>query len=88
QIPPGRVCTYSDLAAASGSPRAAIAAGQALANNPYAPTVPCHRVVGANGALHGYAYGLHRKAQLLQQEGVDITGGKVDLQGRARFHFA
>ncbi|MEM7680641.1 MAG: MGMT family protein [Planctomycetota bacterium] len=88
QVPPGRVCTYGDLARAAGSPRAAIAAGQAMATNPYAPEIPCHRVVGADGALHGYAYGLPRKQALLEQEGVAIRQGRVDLQGPLRFTFS
>ncbi len=47
--------------------------------NPYAPKVPCHRVVGSNGALTGFTSGLPKKAALLKQEGIAIKEGKVDL---------
>ena len=47
--------------------------------NPYAPLVPCHRVVGADGSLTGFAGGLEKKAKLLEAEGVAVVRGKVDL---------
>jgi len=72
-IPPGTVLTYSDLAAKLGKPTAYRAVGMTNALNPIAIVVPCHRLVGANGALTGYAGGLERKRWLLQHEGVSVT---------------
>jgi len=75
RIPAGKVITYGELASAAGSPRAARAAGQAMASNPYAPGIPCHRVVASTGDLTGYsgAGGTTRKQKLLREEGVPIT---------------
>lgn len=67
-IPYGQTRTYGELAAAIGSPRAARAVGLANARNPIAVIVPCHRVVGADGTLTGYAGGLRRKRLLLDLE--------------------
>lgn len=80
RIPAGRVATYADLAQALGS-KAYRAVGQAMNRNPFAPRVPCHRVVGSNGQLTGFARGLDAKAQLLQEEGVllDPQTGRIDL---------
>jgi len=68
-IPAGETRTYGELAAAIGSPRAVRAAGLANGQNPIAVIVPCHRVIGANGTLTGYAGGLERKRWLLEHEG-------------------
>lgn len=67
-IPVGETRTYGQLAAAIGSPRAVRAAGLANGQNPIAVIVPCHRVIGANGTLTGYAGGLERKRWLLDHE--------------------
>ena len=69
-IPPGMTWTYGQLAAAIGAPKAVRAAGLANGQNPVALIVPCHRVIGANGTLTGYAGGLERKRWLLAHEGV------------------
>jgi len=71
-IPAGQTRTYGQLAAAIGSPRAVRAAGLANGQNPVAVIVPCHRVIGANGALTGYAGGIERKRWLLTHEGVRV----------------
>lgn len=68
QIPYGEVRTYGQLAAALGKPQAARAVGRACHCNPLCILVPCHRVVGANGSLTGYAYGLDIKQYLLELE--------------------
>ena len=68
RIPAGETRSYGQIAAAVGAPRAARAVGTACAVNPVAIVVPCHRVVGSDGSLHGYAYGLARKRQLLDAE--------------------
>jgi methylated-DNA-[protein]-cysteine S-methyltransferase len=69
-IPAGETRTYGQLAAAIGSPKAVRAVGLANGQNPVALIVPCHRVIGANGTLTGYAGGLERKRWLLQHEGI------------------
>lgn len=69
-IPPGATSTYSALATRIGKPAAVRAVGAANGANPIAILVPCHRLVGASGALTGYAGGLERKAWLLRHEGA------------------
>jgi len=68
RIPAGETRSYAQVAAAVGAPGAARAVGSACAANPVAVLVPCHRVIGSDGSLHGYAYGLARKRQLLDAE--------------------
>jgi O-6-methylguanine DNA methyltransferase len=68
-IPAGTTRTYGELAAQLGRPTASRAVGGANALNPVAIVVPCHRVIGANATLTGYAGGLERKRWLLQHEG-------------------
>ncbi|MBM3943650.1 MAG: methylated-DNA--[protein]-cysteine S-methyltransferase [SAR202 cluster bacterium] len=69
QIPPGETRSYAWLAAAAGNPLAVRAAGQAMARNRLALVIPCHRVIGSDGGLHGYgAGGLTVKARLLAME--------------------
>ena len=70
KIPRGATQSYGGLAAAIGRPAAVRAVGLANGANPVAIAVPCHRVIGANGALTGYAGGLERKAWLLRHEGA------------------
>ena len=69
-IPYGRTCSYSELAHVIGKPQAVRAVGAANGANPISIIVPCHRVIGRNGSLTGYAGGLPRKQQLLELEGV------------------
>lgn len=69
-IPSGRTSTYAAVAAAAGSPRAVRAAGAAIGRNPLSIVVPCHRVLGRDGSLTGYAGGLDRKQALLRLEGA------------------
>ena len=68
QIPYGETRAYSDLARAVGKPKAARAVGAANGKNPLSIVVPCHRVVGRDGRLHGYAGGERAKAWLLRME--------------------
>jgi methylated-DNA-[protein]-cysteine S-methyltransferase len=70
RVPFGQVTTYSALAAQVGRPRAARAVGGAMNRNPIPIVLPCHRVVGSNGKLVGYAGGLDRKEALLRLEGA------------------
>lgn len=69
-LPRGATSTYGRIAAAAGSPAAVRAAGAAIGRNPVSVLVPCHRVLGAKGALTGYAAGLERKKALLRLEGL------------------
>jgi len=83
-IPPGTVLTYGELATQLGKPTAYRAVGMTNALNPIAIVVPCHRLVGANGALTGYAGGLERKRWLLQHEGVRLTHETLQTDGARR----
>jgi methylated-DNA-[protein]-cysteine S-methyltransferase len=67
-IPPGDTVTYAELARRVGRPGAARAVGSAVARNPVSIVVPCHRVVGSDGSLTGYAGGVERKRWLLAHE--------------------
>ena len=69
-IPYGQTRTYGEIAAAVGRPRAARAVGMANHDNPLLIFTPCHRVVGKNGSLTGFACGLEVKRRLLELEGV------------------
>ena len=70
-IAPGETRSYAQVAAAVSRPAAVRAVGQAVARNPLAVVVPCHRVVGADGSLTGYAGGMERKRWLLAREAAD-----------------
>ncbi len=67
-IPEGKTRSYAWVAEKAGSPLAARAVGQALAKNPYAPDVPCHRVIASDGSIGGYSGGLAEKRRLLAGE--------------------
>ncbi len=64
----GKTCSYSDIAGLINKPKAMRAVGAANGRNPLTIVVPCHRVIGRNGALTGYAFGLERKVWLLEHE--------------------
>jgi methylated-DNA-[protein]-cysteine S-methyltransferase len=76
-IPRGSTVTYAELAARIGRPGAARAVGHAVARNPISIVVPCHRVVGADGSLTGYAGGVEAKRELLELEGARQAAGEV-----------
>jgi methylated-DNA-[protein]-cysteine S-methyltransferase len=79
RIPRGKVVRYGDIARALDC-TAFRAVGNALNKNPYAPGVPCHRVVGSDGSLTGFAGGLEKKRELLKREGLTLRdNGKLDL---------
>jgi len=67
-IPFGKTCSYGELAAVIGNPKASRAAGMANNRNPIMIIVPCHRVIGSDGSLTGYAGGLELKKNLLELE--------------------
>ena len=72
RVPYGRTETYGALAAKVGRPKAARAVGTVMNRNPIPIVLPCHRIVGANGSLTGYAGGLHVKRALLELEGATL----------------
>jgi methylated-DNA-[protein]-cysteine S-methyltransferase len=72
RIPRGETRTYGDLAEQIGSPAAVRAVGAAVGRNPFSIFIPCHRVIGRDGSLTGFAGGVERKAWLLRSEGVDL----------------
>ncbi len=76
-IPAGTTSTYGELAASVGNPNASRAVGRANGANPLGIVVPCHRVIGAGGALTGYAGGLGRKEWLLAHEAREAQRIKV-----------
>ena len=80
RIPPGKTMTYGEMAAALGEPGAARAVGQALGHNPFAPVVPCHRILAANGRPGGFSAGggALTKLRMLQIEGA-CPGGTPSL---------
>ncbi len=84
RVPKGQVTTYGEIARALGT-KAYRAVGNALNRNPYAPKVPCHRVVGSDGSLTGFGGGLKLKQKMLADEGIAVVEGKVDLARRFRF---
>jgi methylated-DNA-[protein]-cysteine S-methyltransferase len=78
RIPYGETRSYGELARALGDPSLAQAVGAANGRNPLAVLVPCHRVIGADGSLTGYAGGLDRKRYLLElEEPADIRAGRL-----------
>jgi methylated-DNA-[protein]-cysteine S-methyltransferase len=80
RIPAGTTTTYGAVATALGQPGAARAVGLANGRNPVAIVVPCHRVIGAGGALTGYGGGLDRKRWLLAHEARHVAGPAVTAQ--------
>ena len=82
KIPKGKVATYADVAEMAGDRKMARAVGNALHKNPDPSTIPCHRVVNSKGELAGeYAFGgAWKQAQILENEGVEVAEGKVNLE--------
>lgn len=73
RVPAGAVTTYGEVARRLGRPSAVRAVANAVGRNPVSIVVPCHRVIGADGTLTGYAGGLQRKRWLLRHEGAPIA---------------
>lgn len=82
-VPRGKVTTYKALAHKLKT-KAYRAVGNAMNKNPrgflFGGNVPCHRVIGSNGKLVGFAHGLKKKVEMLRKEGIEIKNGKVDLE--------
>ena len=79
-IPAGETRGYGELAATIGSPNSSRAVGAANGSNPVAIIVPCHRVIAADGSLHGYGGGLERKQWLLAHEGAPVRSVRAAAQ--------
>tara|TARA_B100000315_G_scaffold85321_1_gene78163 strand:+ start:271 stop:585 length:315 start_codon:yes stop_codon:yes gene_type:complete len=79
RVPKGKVTTYKSLAKKLNT-KAYRAVGNAMNKNPYAPLVPCHRVINENGNLGGFASGLKNKVDLLKKECIEIKNNKIDLK--------
>ena len=89
QIPKGQISTYKNVALAIGNSRASRAVGRVLSKNPYAPKVPCHRVIATSGLVKGFfgsteSENVKKKINLLQDEGIPISNdgviSKCDMQ--------
>lgn len=80
KIPKGKVATYKEIGKALGT-KAYRAIGNALRKNPFAPEVPCHRVIRNDGSLGGFEGKLNnkKKKELLEREGIEVRNGKIDL---------
>jgi len=79
KVPKGKVTTYKELARAVKS-KGYRAVGNAMNKNPYAPKVPCHRVIRNDGKVGGFASGTKNKIRILKSEGVEIKNKKIDLK--------
>src|SRR5688572_10577555 len=84
RIPAGRVATYGDIAALAGSPRAHRAVGNIM-RECRDPGTPCHRVIGAGGALGGYGGNLQLKRELLRHEGIEVGMSRIRRFNEVRF---
>jgi O-6-methylguanine DNA methyltransferase len=86
KIPRGKVTTYGEIAKALGDLGLSRAVGNAVRNNPFAPTVPCHRVIRSSGNIGGFdgetsGKKVAKKIKMLQEEGVAVdSAGKIDLE--------
>ena len=79
KVPRGKVTTYREIAHALKT-KAYRAVGNAMNKNPYAPHIPCHRVIKINGEVGGFASGTKKKIQMLKKEGIEVINGKIDLE--------
>jgi len=86
KIPKGKVSTYKEISNTMNS-KAYRAVGNALNKNPYAPVVPCHRVVKSDGTVGGFAEGTKKKIVLLKKEGIKIKENKIIGFKKVLFRF-
>jgi len=80
RIPKGKVSTYGQIAQVLGGKNYSRAVGNALNKNPFAPTIPCHRVVKNTGKIGGFAKGSEEKIVMLKKENIKITNEKINLK--------
>ena len=86
KVPKGRVTTYKILAERLGT-KAYRAVGTAMRKNPYAPIVPCHRVVNSDGGIGGFSSGVKKKIRMLKKEGVKVKNNKIVDFERVLYRF-
>jgi len=86
RVPKGKVTTYKALAEALGT-KSYRAVGNAMNKNPYAPKVPCHRVVCSDGRIGGFAHGAKKKINLLKKEGIKISDARIIELNQYLFDF-
>ena len=88
-IPKGKVTTYGAIAKYLGKPGAVRAVGTAVGRNPFAPEIPCHRVVRSDGSIGNYSggEGVKTKIELLKKEGVEISKGRVTAFEKILYRF-
>jgi O-6-methylguanine DNA methyltransferase len=79
KIPKGKVSTYKRIAEKIGKPKAYRAVANALHNNPLAPVVPCHRVVGSDGSFGGPKKGADWRRSMVEKEGITTENGRVKI---------
>ena len=92
KVPEGHVTTYKEIANALGT-RAYRGVGQAMRRNPYAPEVPCHRVVAASGRIGGFqgktsGEAIQKKIKMLKEEGIVFKGDKIVNFEKVLFRFS
>lgn len=88
KIPKGNIATYLSIAKAIGNPKAGRAVGNALNRNPFAPKVPCHRIINSDGRIGGFAKGQKIKREILESEGICINNkGVIENFKKIQFHF-
>jgi len=85
EVPKGKVTTYGELAKAVGLENGQRAVGRIMNKNQFPVIVPCHRVVKSNHDVGGYAYGEQVKTNMLSQEGIKISNGKI-LDWKKKIH--
>ena len=78
KIPKGKVSTYKEIAIAVGKPKAFRAVGNALNKNPFAPRIPCHRVVKSSSEIGGFSTGAKKKEKMLKKEGIPAKNHKIE----------
>ncbi len=86
KVPRGKVTTYKALAEALGT-KAYRAVGSTMHRNPYAPKVPCYRVVCSSGKIGGFVHGTKKKIQLLKKEGIKIKNNKIENLNKYQYFF-
>lgn len=79
KVPKGKVTTYKEIAKILNT-KAYRVVGTAMKKNPYAPKVPCHRVINSDGRVGGFFHGKEKKIEILKKEGIEIINEKIDLE--------
>lgn len=86
EVPRGKITTYKEIANQLNS-KAYRAVGKAMNKNPYAPKIPCHRVINSNGNVGRFAFGVENKIRILKKEGIKFKENKIINFKRYLFKF-